>query len=61
MPDCLLPHGLYPARLLFGIFQARIQEWVAVSFSRDVTDSEIEPMSLMSPALVGRFFTTIII
>ena len=41
-----------------GIFQARITEWVAISYFRDLPDLEIEPMSLMSPALVGRFFNS---
>ena len=36
-----------------GIFQARILEWVAVSFSRNLPDPGPE---LTSPALVGRFF-----
>ena len=30
----LRPRGLQPVRLLCGIFQARILEWVAISFSR---------------------------
>ena len=30
----LRPCGLQPVRLLCGIFQARILEWVAISFSR---------------------------
>ena len=35
MSDSLQPHELQPARLLVhGIFQARILEWVAISFSR---------------------------
>ena len=34
-----------------GIFQARILEWVAVSFSRDLPDPGIKPMSPVSPAL----------
>ena len=38
-----------------GIFQARILEQVAISYSRDLPDSGIEPMS---PPLAGRFFTT---
>ena len=38
-----------------GIFQARILECVAISFSRDLPDPGIEPMS---PALAGGFFTT---
>ena len=34
--DSLWPHGLYPTRLLcpWGVFQARILEWVAIPFSR---------------------------
>ena len=41
-----------------GILQARILEWVAIPFSRDLPNPEMEPTSLMSPALAGRFFTT---
>ena len=35
-----------------GILQARILEWVAIS------NPGIKPVSLMSPALAGGFFTT---
>ena len=38
--------------------QARILEWVAVPSSKDIPDPGIEPESLMSPTLAGRFFTT---
>ena len=41
-----------------GILQARTLKWVAISSSRTSSDSGIQPMSLMSPALAGRFFTT---
>ena len=41
-----------------GIIQARILEWVAIPFSGDLPNLGIEPMSLMSPALAGRLFTT---
>ena len=41
-----------------GIFQARILEWVGMSFSRGLPDPWIEPECLMSPALADRFFTT---
>ena len=35
MSDSLQSHGLQPARLpVHGIFQARLLEWVALSFSR---------------------------
>ena len=40
---------------LHGISQARIQEWVAISFSRGFPDPGIQHASL---ALAGRFFTT---
>ena len=40
-----------------GILQARVLRWVAMSFSRDLPDPGIEPMSLASPALTCRFFT----
>ena len=43
---------------VYGIFQARILKWVAISSSRDLPDPGIEPMSLMSPALADGFFTT---
>ena len=42
-----------------GIFQARTLEWVGISFSGNIADSGIEPASLASPALAGRFFTTV--
>ena len=41
-----------------GILQGRILEWFASPLPGDLPDSGIEPVSLMSPALVGRFFTT---
>ena len=41
-----------------GILQARVLRWVAISFSRDLPDPGIEPMSLAFPALTCRFFTT---
>ena len=48
--DCNLP-----GFSVHGVFQARILEWVAIFFSRDLPRPGIEPMS---PALVGGFFTT---
>ena len=38
MSHSLKPHGLYspPGSSVQGIFQARILEWVAISFSRDI-------------------------
>ena len=37
-----------PGSSVLGILQARILEWVAIPFSRDVSDSGIKPRS---PAL----------
>ena len=42
-----------------GIFQARILEWVAISFSRNLSNPGIKPMSLESRVLTGRCFTTV--
>ena len=47
-----------PGSSVHEILQARILEWVAMPFSRDLPNPEIEPLSLMSPALAGEFFTT---
>ena len=47
-----------PGCSVLGILQATVLEWVIVSFSRDLHDCRIEPMSLMSPALSRKFFTT---
>ena len=41
-----------------GIFQARIQEWGAISYSRGSSWWGIELLPLASLALAGRFFTT---
>ena len=54
MSNSLWPHGLYSHRIL----QARILEWVAIFSSRGSSDPGMEPTSLVSPAVVGRFFTT---
>ena len=39
-----------PGSTLHGILQVRILEWVAISFSKDLSNSGIKSMSLMSPA-----------
>ena len=44
-----------PGSSVHGILQARILEWVPISFSGDFLDPGIEPRS---PALAGGFFTT---
>ena len=41
-----------------GILQARILEWVAISYSKGSSNPGMEPTSLTSPALAGGFFTT---
>ena len=47
-----------PGSSVHGILQARILEWVATSSSGALPDPQTEPVSLMPPALAGRFFTT---
>ena len=44
-----------PGSSVHGILQARILDWVAISFSRVSSQPGIEPTS---PALAGGFFTT---
>ena len=41
-----------------GTPQAKILEWVAMPSSKDIPSPGIEPKSLMSPTLAGKFFTT---
>ena len=41
-----------------GILQARILEWVSMPSSGSLPNPRIEPVSCMSPALAGGFFTT---
>ena len=55
MLDSLRPHGLQPTRLLVHeIFQARILEWVAISFSRG--SSQLRDQTRVS-CTAGTFFT----
>ena len=48
-----------PGSSVHEIFQARIQEWVAITYSRGpcLPNPGIKPVSLKSPLLVGRSFT----
>ena len=39
-----------PGSTIHGILQARILEWVAISFSKDLSNPGIKSMSLMAPA-----------
>ena len=48
-----------PDSSVHGIFQARILEWVAIFSSGVFPDPRIKPVSPESPALAGRFFTTV--
>ena len=50
--------GSLPGSSVHGILQARILEWVAIPPLGDLPDPGIEPAPLMTPALVGVFFTT---
>ena len=47
-----------PGSSVHGISLARILEWVAISFSRDLSDPGIKLACLISPALAGGFFAT---
>ena len=50
-------HSL-PGASVHGPFQGRILEWVAIPPPEDLPEPGIEPTSLKSPALAGRFFIT---
>ena len=47
-----------PSPSVNGIFQARILEGVAVSYSRDLSNPGIEPESLVTLSSTGGFLTT---
>ena len=47
-----------PGSSIHGIPQAGILEWVAIPLPGDFPDPEIEPVSLMSPALTSGFLIT---
>ena len=47
-----------PGASVCGIFQLRTLEWVSISFSRGSSQPRVQTMSLASPALTGRFFTS---
>ena len=51
--------GSLPGSFVHWIFQARILEWVVISYSRDLPDPRSEPMNRVSSALAGTFFTTV--
>ena len=47
-----------PGSAVYGIFQARILEWVACPPPGDLPNPGIKPVSLTFPALAGGFFIT---
>ena len=47
-----------PGSSVHGIFQARVLEWVTISFFGDLPDPRIKPTTLVFPALAGGFLTT---
>ena len=49
-----------PESSVYGISQARILQWVAISFSGDLPDSGIEPASPGYLVLASGFFTTML-
>ena len=46
-----------PGSSVHGMCQERILDWVAIFSSRDLPDSDVEPVSPEFPALMGGFFT----
>ena len=55
---CDPTHCSLPGSSVHGILQARILVSAAFPPPGDLSDPGVQPMSLMSPALAGRFFTT---
>ena len=61
LSDSLRPHALVaPGSSVRGVLQARILEWVAILFSRDLPNPGIEPRSLALWADSLPFFTSAI-
>ena len=59
MSDFWQPHALEPARSsVHGILQARTENGLPCPPPGDLSNPGKELLSLMSPALAGRFFTT---
>ena len=56
--DCDLMDCSPPASSAHGIFQARILEWVAISYSGGSSQPRDWTCISLSPALAGRFLTT---
>ena len=59
--ETLQRHGLYPSECsVHGIFQAKILEQVAISFSTAPSQPRDESLALESPASAGGFFATLL-
>ena len=54
--NSLQPLNCLPGSSIHGIFQARILEWAAISYSSGCPHPVTEPVSLAPPALVGGFY-----
>ncbi|CAM9505352.1 unnamed protein product [Rangifer tarandus platyrhynchus] len=59
-PNFATPWIIYspPGSSVHGIFQVRILEWVAISYSRGSSQPKNGNLSLVSPALAGGFSIT---
>ena len=55
---CGLMNGSPPGSSVHGIFQARILDWGAISYSRGLPQSRNGTHISWDPSLAGRFFTT---
>ena len=47
-----------PGSSVYGIFQVRILEWIAISSSRGSSELRYQTRVSMAPALASRFFST---
>ena len=46
---------ILPGSSVYGILQARILEWAAISFSRDLLHPEVKPRSPALQVFLGNF------
>ena len=59
LPLCDHMDGSTPGSSVHGILQARILEWVAISYSRGSSRPRDKPVSLMFLVLAGRLVTIV--
>ena len=57
LSNSLWPHGLYQAPLSMGFSRQECWSGLLFPYLGDLLNPEIEPVSLVSPALAGGFFT----